>query len=502
MFDRHTAIAPILAGACRRRLLTGTAIVALATGPSFATDVHPATYVPVPQTELPLVWPSDKPSPTVAATPRPSQKPDTESVAATQMAQGRLSVGRGSGAPGLDGEEIGARESSVFGRARPEYDAIGIDPELLFGNDSQPAPAYLLYPQLIAAIVFDDNVFRAPDNTESDGFLLVQPQLTLESNWANHFLQVAAGAEIDRYFEADTNDSTTYFGSLRGRYDIDLGSYVEAFVRGGKETELRSDPNAPPGTENVNEFRLVTAVLTGRYQGAQGFAQLRLTANQIDYNDNGTIENDDRDRNEFELAGIVGYEFLPETRLLVEAGVNMRAYHLDRDVDGLDRDSSGYYLRGGLLYTFSSVTSAEVTVGYFSQDYDDPLLETATGISFNGELVWNPTEVMSVGVQLGREIQATTLPFVSGIVTSSANAGLDYEVTEQILLGTEFGIARQGFRGVERRDTILNARGGVTYFVNEYVALEGYYAYGRRNSDLDLGDYAFNRVLLRLRFQV
>lgn len=395
-----------------------------------------------------------------------------------------------------------ARAFSVMARERPLYDALGVDADLLFGRDSSVAPGYIIYPRLRQRLGYDDNVYRSANSVRGDFFYGIKPEIRVLSNWDNHALEAGFYVDIERYFEEDENDFEDYFGTLRGLYDIGESSAISLQLEGGRLHESRGDPDSPVGIDGVNRYWVGRAILGGRYdvEGADIRAEARYAI--FDYLDNGPLDNDGRDYHSYELFVRGSYDFESDLLAYAEASYNWRLYRQDFDISGLNRDSDGYALLAGVVYDGGSVTLIDLSIGYLSQSYDDVLLETVSGFDARAEFIWNPTDLMTVSLSTRRGIQESVLPGVSGILQSSYSAGLDYEITDQILFSSRLQYIEQDFKGITRTDRIYDGRAGVSYLINDNANAEVTVSRSSRRSETPLSEYDSNSILLRLTLQL
>ncbi len=397
--------------------------------------------------------------------------------------------------------DVLARDEAVRNRQRDDYDAIGVDLGQVFGMNN-PASSFTMVPSLGTRIVYDDNVFRSDEEEIGDFFFRVRPSVEFRSEWLNNRMVATIFAERDSYFDEKINNSTDFFFNYFGRYDLADDDAVIMTSSVGRGHELRSDPNSPPGTENVNTFFEASLSLEGRFSLSDLLIEPIFTIDHFDFRQNGEIENDDRNRTEFSFGGRVGYRLREGVAVFTEATRQIQRYEQKIDNDGFARDSTGFDVRAGLRFEPSGVTYLEASAGYFELDIEDPQLDDVQGLSLNASLVWNPTDLATLRLNALRQTGETTLPGISSLNTFSLNAGLDYEVMEPLLFTVSGGYTRQIFEGDPRRDNIFFSSMLITYFVNRYLMIEGSFVHSRRDSSAVLADFVSNRSFLRARVQL
>src|SRR6266852_6386165 len=77
---------------------------------------------------------------------------------------------------------------SVFERARPDYDPLGIR-----------LGSFLAYPAARLAETYDSNVFATTSNTKDDFYTTFSPSIALRSDWNVHSLAFQASSQTKRY---------------------------------------------------------------------------------------------------------------------------------------------------------------------------------------------------------------------------------------------------------------------------------------------------------------
>lgn len=394
-----------------------------------------------------------------------------------------------------------ARDFSVKQRPRPEFQPLCVPTDLgLSGEDG--ASGFLVCPKLKMSTVYEDNVFRVDEDEEDDISVRAAPQVAVRSNWANHAVSLLARGEVSRYADLTNNDWEDFEARLRGRLDIREDLYAVARGSYGRFHEDRGDPDAAPGIAGVNQYFQARESLQLTYQPTDLEFRLEARGTQYDWQDNGPIDNDGRDRGEYETALRAGMEFREEFLIFVEPSYNIRRYRLARDAAGFDRDSQGFEVRAGVRYDVTGLTYLEASAGYFRQTFEDPRFETADGVAVGVDMTWNPTDLVTVDLSVGRSVEETTQLGVSSIVRSRAGAGLQYEIAYDLLFDGFASYRLDDFRGTSREDESLLGRAGLTYLMNEYLSWGLRYTYNERTSTLSGAGFTSNTAMVTVRGQL
>ena len=392
------------------------------------------------------------------------------------------------------------RGETVTDRGRPELDPLGIR-----------LGSFLLYPKLTLSQSYDDNIYSTDDSEESDLITIVSPSFQLISNWNNHELAISAGADIGRYWDNGDEDFEDYSLKAEGIVDITRRAKFSGSLDYARLHEDRGSPDDPGAIAEPTEYSLID----GRVAFTQRFNRLSLSVGgifkQYDYDDvskvgGGSINNDDRDRDESEVYVRVGYLILPDTRYeaFVLASYNDRDYDaaVDDAPSSVNRDSSGYEIVGGLRIELARKIFGDVFAGYRSQDYDDGLLDTISGPSFGAALTWNATGLTTAKLDIKRTIEETTQIGASGYFATSIGLSVDHELLRNLLIGAKANYAVNDYEGISRQD---DHYGGHLY--GKYMLHRNFYAtltydYRQRDSNLSGDDFTKNLIMLKLEAQL
>ncbi len=392
-----------------------------------------------------------------------------------------------------------ADEESVMSRPRLDYDPIGIP---IGGGADDPGSPFILLPRLDTQLGWESNVFREDDNPQDDFFLLTEATLDLRSDWELHSFGITARGALKRYFKKTKNDWHEAEIQANGTLSISEEFSVSARAGSGFFHEERDDPDSPGASNNINEYWRHVGFLSARFTPGDLLLRVEGGAEYFDFDDNGSINNDDRDFMNYVVRTRVGYTLVPGVTAFVEPEYNWRVYDKSVDDNGFERNSEGWSVIGGFTYDLTGVAFLEVGGGYFEQDYEDPTFPDSHGWTTSATLTWNPTEVMTITGSASRSVQETTLAGVSGVVSTSTSLGLDYEITEQLLLNTLADYNWQDFKNSSRHDEIFRGRAGLIYLVNEYIETGVSYEYGQRWSNAPMEDFKLHRLLLTLSLQL
>ena len=128
------------------------------------------------------------------------------------------------------------RNTAVQQRQRPDYEARGLR-----------AGAFTVYPKVDWAVEYNDNVYAASTNEQSDTVIKIRPELAVESNWSQNSLNAYVRGSVNRYVDLKTENTDEYGFGVSGRIDVTRLSRLSAGADYADTYEPRTAPNAPAG---------------------------------------------------------------------------------------------------------------------------------------------------------------------------------------------------------------------------------------------------------------
>lgn len=392
-------------------------------------------------------------------------------------------------------EAATAERQSVLQRARPDYDPLGLR-----------AGSFLLFPSMNAQETYDSNVFVTETNRKSDFVTTVDPGFQLRSDWTNNALNFAASGDIKRYATQVGENNSNFRTALDGRLDIERGIYVTSGLSYALLHEDRGSPNTVTNEKNPTEYQLATA--NAGYVHDTGRLALQVDGNVADYSYNNavtstgvTIPESDRNRIEYVAGPSLSYEIIPGYHATLKGRVNYRDYASEFDASGFDRTSHGYEVDTGTAIRLGATINGELFVGYFTQDYNDRRLATASGPSFGGDLLWNVTQLLSLRASLTRTVEETTVAPASTYVQTAFNVSAERELRRNLLLDIGANYIVQDFQGITRTDQNYGGNVDLRYLINRNLSADVGANYSHRLSDAPDLEYSRYMVSASIRLQ-
>ncbi len=479
-----------------RNLIHGTASVLFAAGisvPVLADEASDEGVPSIPQTESADAI--DRSDPFLGDVLSADFKGSADADPSVQIAQGITTYERRR----RDVDRT-RRGDTVEGRARPQYDPLG-----------QRMGAFVLFPELVVQEQYESNIFATEDNEEDDFITRVMPNLTLQSDWNNHQLQLETGGDFGFYKDNSDEDFQDYFAGASGRIDIRRSTQLRLRTRYSRDHESRESPDdANSGALNVadepTELDIYSAGAALRHDFGRINATLGGTFDRISFdNPEAVVGPDvvehDRDRNIYEGTLRVGYEIQPQYEAFVLGSYNVREYDGDEIPSGINRDSDGYGIAVGMEVDFGGIVFGEFFGGFRSQSYDSSALDDFSGFGGGADVTWNVTQLTTLTGSLLGDLRETTSAGASGRMVATGEIGVDHELRRNIILGANINSTRDDYEGVNRTDWIYGAAADATYLINRYLRGGVEYEFRERDGEDSTDDFTNHVFLVRLGLQ-
>lgn len=340
---------------------------------------------------------------------------------------------------------VRADELGVMDRPRPDYDAKGI-----------PLGAFRLYPSLNLNATSSNNVFETKGAPKSDIYFNIAPAFKVTSEWSRHMLQFAGSLNRYGYTRYSSEDLTDWSLGAGGRLDIQRGSEIFANASNSKSHEGRSSPNSPGNIKSPVRYSQLHAdgkvtVQPNRLGVSFGGELDRYTYESTPLIGGGTLNNDDRDRDQYRLDSKVFYDFSPGYSGFISATYNRRNFDLEIDRTGVNRDSNGYSIDAGVELKLTHLLQGKIFAGYLDQQLIAPL-QNFSGLSYGAMLDWYATPVATFHLSASRVLSDTTIPGASLSNDQSLGAGVDYEIRRNLIARVNATYLESEFVGASRDD--------------------------------------------------
>ena len=386
-----------------------------------------------------------------------------------------------------------AKQDAVLSRARPEYNAIGLEAGGLFLDiehlgRGQPLESFLLFPKVDIGLAFDDNLFATRNNTVADFVGSITPSAKLISNWDNHEVFAEAHARFSRPLANAQEFSREHGVSAGGTLEISEFEDIDLVAKFDRKTAPRGDAiNNVGGDEPSVRYEYG---VDGKWEYKRDKLLWRLDGGVIrkDFVDTpagaGEVEADRNDRVEVGGNLRIGWEEWEGTTLFIQPGLKTVVHDLRFDALGVERDFSSSTLLAGFTYDLTAVTFLEGAIGLGYATFADR--NSANLLFATGKLdfVWNPHDSWTFLAGYERNVQSTTAATnVNGvnipdtaIITHELSAGAQLEITYELLAGLKTSFAHTSSISGNTVDNVVINELSLLWLLNENMRLRTFWA--------------------------
>ena len=361
--------------------------------------------------------------------------------------------------------------------------------------------SFTLYPDISSGAFFDDNVYATRTDQKSDWIGAISPRLVLASNWQRNQLVAEAQGDFTGYNKFSRENTIDWHTSVEGRIDA---TRATQFLLGGqamKQHEDRASPDAVDGlTPTIyHEYHGYAGAVHhfGSYTARFGTSIKSLTFQNVD-STHGEINNHDRNRDRYEVGGLVRYDRHSIFRPYVQAYGVFHNYQHQYDDFGYQRDSEGVVAGAGALWRLTPSLAGDVFVGADNRTYADARFGSYTTPRVNAYLRWDPVRSTATILYFERSLQETTLPGSPGYTYNILGGRVEHALTRRLTGIARAAVARASFVQSSRTDDEGDFSAGLRYALTPTVTVGGDYRYTVRTSTVSSVNFGRNQVFFRI----
>ncbi|WP_159107428.1 outer membrane beta-barrel protein [Azospirillum sp. B506] len=399
-----------------------------------------------------------------------------------------------------------ANSAKILQEQNPQDKDGGKDDEKQVDDSYQPKGielgSFLLLPQIEVSEGYNSNIYARATDRKSDFTTRITPEFQLRSRFANHMLNISARAEQSLFATYTDDNHLDASTNIVGRYDFSREWEANGSFDAYQAYEDRGSPDAVNGKSPTPTYgfggRTGTKFQVGRYTFSSEINGARRMFGNVDTSAGTTINNSDRDRNEFGAMGRGSYELFPGYAAVAQVEVNRRQYDSSRDRAGYNRSSSGWRAETGIGVDITQLVRGDFLIGYLKQDYEDSRFKDPSGLAVKSVLNWTPNRMTVVALSLERSVQETTTVNASGMVHSGASVLIRHEMQRNIILTGTASAFQDEFKGANQTNWTYDARARAVYALQPELYVGGELGFRRRTSDKTDVGFSQGVALLRI----
>ena len=346
------------------------------------------------------------------------------------------------------------------------------------------------------SLLYDDNLFKTKNNTESDTALILVPELGHTSVFSKHQLNLGLEAELASYsdFSDENYNDVELFGDLlldlTPKFNLDMGlNYMMGHDPRG-DSGSRVGVILSPEPDTWDKLEYYVDGIYGRRTN-KGQFEVKYQGISREYTNNNQADRD-RDNNTLFLTAF--YNKSAKNSYLVELRLEDISY---ANAINSDRDSTETSLLIGTRWEVTGQTAGEIRLGYLEKDYDEQgtRFDDFSGFIVEALADWTPQEsdLFKLGLSRGTEESAG---FLSNYYIAT-RFNFHWAHTFSPLMEMEAGYSFENDDYDNGRDDdLLNFYLGGKYDITNRFDVGLKYEYKDRSSNLGIADYKSNTIML------
>ena len=366
--------------------------------------------------------------------------------------------------------------------------------------------AFIVLPAVEVTGGYDTNPARAP-NGRASFFGTVAPEVLAKSDWTRHEVTATLRGSYNTYDQTPELDRPSLDGKVTGRLDVTRDT---SLIGEGTLVVGTDNPGSPDVQAGQTRFPIFTT-LGGSAGVTQRFNRVEVTAKgtaeRTEYQDSAftdgtTGSSADRDYNRFGGTLRTSYDLMPGLKPFLEVAADSREHDIAVDRFGLQRDSTGWTLKGGSTFEFSRKLTGEAAFGYLERNYKDPTLKQLQGFTFDASLVYAMSALTNVKLTAATVAQETTVPGTAGVLTRNTGIEVDHAFRRWLIGAIKVSYGFDDYVGSDRKDDRYAVSAALTYKLNRDMQVKGEVREEWLRSTTPVGvDYNATVFLLGMRMQ-
>ena len=383
------------------------------------------------------------------------------------------------------------------------------------GGTPFSAGSFLVYPEIDATWMYDDNVYYSNDNPVSDHAWIYSPALWVQSDWTQHVLNFSAAWDSTRYQRYRNEDSDDWRVSGEGRYDFNANTNVYGGARFSQDHE---DRESPDDTKRRHPHQVLPATVLRRLLPPDGSrlaahrrhrAPPELRRRQLRHRQRRDQHHQQRRPRPLAVhrRRAAGLRALAPPRALPTDRARQPALRRALDDLGYQRDSDGRRYLAGIRWNVPRTLKLDAFAGRLKQDYADPRFNDVSAPVAGVALQWAVGERTVFSAYLDRTIEETTVTYTptpgnvlvsSSYVNTYVSAGIEHRFSDKLSGRANGSVSRVAYEGFDRTDDYKGGNIGLVYRLHRNLFLDLNLAARKLDSSLPSENFTKRMVFVRI----
>lgn len=377
---------------------------------------------------------------------------------------------------GVSGQEIGAGTSIVIAPELARDDVAGGRSEPAYRPVPVLAGPFFVQPRLSLVTGYESNVFNRPGTSPAAVFTAM-PSLEARANLPRHALNLSAAGTVRRFSRYRSEDSEEFALNADGRLDLASQQVLTTQVDYAHLIEPRSSTGTVANSAEPVSYDRLRTEIGSRFQ----FGNLHISPNvafqRVDYqpvSTTGGAQLDQRFRDTRSLQGAIriDYDLSGFASVFVSGGYG--EVTSTAAPAAIRRDSRNPVALAGIRGDLSPVIWAEIAMGYSSRNYETDVYRDFKGFTYQADLQWYVTPLMTLRAQADRSFRNGGNPQVAGILADELTVSAFYDPTRSLRVSASVSIERDNYRETATRAWRTSARLQAEWRLNRRLSLGSY----------------------------
>lgn len=370
--------------------------------------------------------------------------------------------------------------------------------------DGLRAGNFIVSPEAGALVVFDDNIFSTDAEKVSDIRTELLPSVKVRSQLPRHVLDMSLDGRIVNFVENPDQDFANVKGRIEGALHFDHAHTLSATIISSLDHEERNSPSYPFSARDPVEVFYNKASIGITRDVGRLYGTLSATAEDKNFFDNTSLDGqpldlDGRDTRLYATQLRAGYRISPGFDLVGKVrGIKT----LNTGDETNDLDSLGWEALAGLAFETNPLLRWRILGGFGVRDYEKAGQENLNTSLMEADVVWLPTQRLTIYATLMRRIDDTGGPDGGTLIETGASMRAEYEIYHNLLLNAGASYRIDDSSAMPDPETYYSGHIGLEYYLTKNWLFTFTYQHDVRESDSDSRDMSRNRFMVgaKLRF--
>lgn len=386
-------------------------------------------------------------------------------------------------------EDISAEPFGFRAQKPNAYGEVNVDPFQYRGNPIE-FNSFLIWPNLTLQQEYNDNVLATQTSQKSDFTTVLKPSLIIKKEIEHHEFILSLDTEIRRYWNLNNENVKNYSASFEANIEPNhttsiplLLSFRDEHVK--RNSQRRASVNDLSATPlRVRSYEFETGInhkpnrlglsLLGNFRRGELTNNTLLTGQPL--------IRDNRNMNATKAIGRISYELAANWEPYAEITVGDENF-TNETPTAITRNNNLLRLLFGSLFNYKGLVYGFMGAGWEKRSYDSNAIQSATGLSLDSKITWEPQAKTKIVFNLSRQTFEDN-EIIAGITETATGLELHHELQRNLFLKLIGGYDHEDFSNSARQDKTLNTGIGIHYTSGPHLQIGADYNYAQRNSTM------------------